>query len=133
MYLMTCIDNQKNTCKFYAILGKEAYYGRIGSEPRKAFLREDPATVKRKKGKKGYVTTIPVSIPAKHSPYNLIKFFRLEEGKFVAYGYLNGFYRPLGMEFTDVQLDELFDRFGDRLANVKLRWLHRWNNQCVTP
>ena len=131
MYFMTCISETKNTCKFYAIHGQEAFYGRIGIHPRKASLREDPSLVKTKKGKKGYVTTIPVSIPADLQPFNLIKFFRLEGGKFVAYGYLDGFYRPLGMEFNDEQLNDLFDRFGSKNATVQLRWLIRWNNQCV--
>lgn len=140
MLLMTLIDTNKNSCKFYAIHQNHAWYGRIGSSPRTAFLKDDPATMKIKKGKKGYVTTIPVSIPSQLAPYNKIKFFRLEGRSLVAYGYLNGFYRPLGMSFTDEQVKDIVSKYGQPSGDpygdgsyTPVSWFNRWNNGCVTP
>jgi len=143
MYLMTCIDGGKNSCKFYAMLGKEAWYGRLGTSPRSAILKEPMATVKTKKGKKGYATTIPVLIPTSLAPYNQIKFFRLEGVSLVAYGYLNGFYRPLGLSFTDEQVEDIVSKYGSPSTILRppvsvsvssqLSWFNRWNDGCVIP
>ena len=113
METLTLIDPKSNACKVYHIDGGSSLYGRIGCTMRKGVVKSD---TKYKKERKGYVRTILVNIPSDYDVFSQIKMFRYERGTWVAYGYLNGYYRPLGMNFSNEQMVQ-FATFGPKSFN----------------
>lgn len=114
---LTFIDPKNNNCKVYFIDDDfNSLYGRIGCTMRSGVVEGNTL---RSKMRKGYQKTKLVQIPSNLAPYNEIKMFRHNGTSWVAYGYLNGYYRPLGMDFSTEQMSQ-FEQFEVEFA--------RWNN-----
>tara|TARA_B100000963_G_C22465386_1_gene597654 strand:- start:99 stop:464 length:366 start_codon:yes stop_codon:yes gene_type:complete len=116
MKTLTFIDPRNNNCKVYHINGTSSLYGRIGCTMRSGVVKHDTES---KKISKGYQKTMLVCIPYELAPYNKIKMFRYSNREWVAYGYLNGYYRPLGFTFNSDQIAQ-FEKF-------QVKFDH-WNN-----
>ena len=117
MTTLTFIDPQNNNCKVYHINGGSSQYGRIGCTMRSGVVKHDTESQKLRKG---YRRTRVVSLPHSFGVYAQIKMLRYENGSWVGYGHLDGYYRPLGFTFTSAQVEQ----FGEHTISFET-----WNRR----
>ena len=121
MTTLTFIDPKNNNCKVYHINGGSSQYGRIGCTMRSGVVKSDTES---KKVRKGYRRTKIVSLPQSFGVYAQIKMLRYENGTWQGYGYLDGYYRPLGFSFTSAQVEQFvehtisFEKWNRRMWKV---------------
>ena len=121
MTTLTFIDPKNNNCKVYHINGTSSLYGRIGCTMRSGVVKGDTES---KKIGKGYRRTMLVSLPQRFGVYAQIKMLRYENGTWQGYGYLDGYYRPLGFSFTSEQVQQFgvhsigFEKWNRRMWKI---------------
>lgn len=121
MTTLTFIDPKNNNCKVYHINGTSSLYGRIGCTMRSGVVKSDTES---KKVRKGYRRTMIVSLPQEFGVYAQIKMLRYENGTWQGYGYLDGYYRPLGFTFTSAQVEQFgvhtisFEKWNRRMWKI---------------